>query len=176
MTEIVVAYDKNGVIGGGNQLPWHLPCDMDHFKALTEGKDVIMGANTWDSLPDAYRPLPNRNSNIVVSMSRQSLKGALIARSIEEAIEMAEQPVVIGGSQIYTLALPYVDTIHATEIEVNVKDGDASFPIPDLKSHLEWTEQFGSADVHFPHGKNRYIHTFVTYLRRNPIEVLDRSE
>ena len=117
---LIYAASRNGVIGRDNTLPWHLPEDMEHFKACTTNAPVIMGRKTWDSLPPKSRPLPNR-TNIVITQSEQwQAPGALRASSIEDAISQvpdAPQVWVIGGSQIYDLALPYADQAYVTEID-----------------------------------------------------------
>lgn len=173
MKSIVVAYDNERTIGRNNQLPWagQLPADMRRFKELTEKTSVIMGRHTFDSLPEAFRPLPYRQ-NIVVSLSRRAFAGALAATSLGDAFSQADSEVmVIGGADIYRQALPLVDRVYATEIDTHTEDGDTFFP---EVSNDEWyvsEQQDFLADEH-----NRFAYSFVTYLRRNPIDRLDRSE
>lgn len=165
MNSIVVAYDLDRTIGRDNQLTWEgqLPEDMRRFRKLTEGTSVIMGRKTWDSLPDAFRPLPKRE-NIVVSLSQVAFRGALAAHSIEDAFSKASNKImVIGGASIYEQALPLVDRVYATEIHTQVGDGDAFFP---KLSSTEWT--IAEQEAFYPDEKNHFAYNFVTYLRRNP--------
>lgn len=165
MKSIVVAYDELRTIGKENGLPWagQLPADMQHFKDLTEEKTVIMGRKTYESLPESFRPLPNRR-NIVVSLSQQALAGALVEQSLEDAlITGGENSMIIGGASIYAQALPYVDRVFATEIATRITDGDAFFP--ELPSD-EW--RVGSREDFSADSRNRFAYSFITYLRRTP--------
>ena len=105
---LIAAIARNGVIGKGNALPWHLPEDLRRFKALTTGQAVIMGRKTWDSLPAKFRPLPNR-LNIVVTRNRDyRAEGATVVGSLDAAIHASQTltPFVIGGAELYAHALP----------------------------------------------------------------------
>ena len=121
--EIIVAHDLNQGIGTDNKLPWHCAEDMAYFKSLTIGNNknaVIMGRKTWDSIPEKFRPLPNRQ-NIVLSKSETSFKNAQSATSFDNALELAKQAqkvFVIGGAQIYAEALNHNDckVLHITKI------------------------------------------------------------
>lgn len=130
IVNLIYACSRNGVIGRDNTLPWHLPEDMEHFKAHTSNAPVIMGRKTWSSLPPKSRPLPNR-INIVISQSDQwQAAGAMRASSIENALSLvpdAPQVWVIGGSQIYEMALPYADHAYVTEID-ETYEGDTYAP------------------------------------------------
>ena len=137
---------------------------MAHFRALTNGNSVIMGRRTFDSLPEAYRPLPNRQ-NIVLSLGEVAGKGFEVARSLEEAYELADNDVhIIGGGQIYRLALPNVDTIHATLVDTVIEDADTHFPI----LGDDWT--ISEKKDFLPDGDNFYGYSFITYLRNHPIQ------
>ena len=168
MKSIIVAYDQNRVIGRENSLPWagQLPDDMDHFREETHNTTVIMGRKTFESLPESVRPLPDRQ-NIILSLGEYSVRGVQIAHSLDEAFALAEyeEVNVIGGAQIYSLALPSVDRVVATEIETEVKDGDAYFP---SLSDDEWTlfdyESFEKD------GRNTLNFAFATYLRKHLLE------
>lgn len=167
MNSIVVAHDMNHAIGRANRLPWEgrLPADLQHFKELTEGKSVIMGRKTWESLPEAFQPLPNRQ-NIVVSLSQQAFKGAVVARSLEDAFSQAtDEAMVIGGAEIYRQALPLVDRVYATLVICRTPNGDAFFP---ELSPEEW--QVTDKEWHLADDKNQFAYSFFTYLRRSPIE------
>ena len=136
---LVVARDKNGVIGKDGDLPWRLRSDLQRFKAVTIGKPCIMGRNTWESLP--LRPLPGR-LNIVLTRDEGyaeagKTKGALVVTSLDEALEIArEQAVedgvdeicVIGGQALFAAALPRAKRLYITEVETEVEDGDTWFP------------------------------------------------
>jgi len=115
---LVWAQSRGGVIGANGSLPWHLPEDLAHFRAITQGGAVIMGRRTWDSLPGRYRPLPGR-LNIVITRGRDwAAPGASVAHSVEDALALTALPVwVIGGAEIFRLALPYADTLEVTEVD-----------------------------------------------------------
>lgn len=132
---IISAMDENRGIGYENQLPWHLPADLKHFKEVTMGGTVIMGRKTWDSLPAAYRPLKGR-LNIVVSRSQVELpEGTLLAHSLDEALELAQKhgadrkTFVIGGATLYAEAIKHsnCEKLILTEIE-GTADCDVFFP------------------------------------------------
>lgn len=162
---IVVAVAKNGVIGRDNQLPWRLPADLKHFKAVTWGKPVIMGRKTFQSIGKA---LPGRE-NIVISRARRwDAGGVTVVPNLEAALEVAkaaaeareaEEISVIGGAQIYDLALPHTDRIYLTEIDMSPA-GDTWFP---ALSPDEWREV--SRDSHPAEGEYP-AHSYIVYERR----------
>jgi dihydrofolate reductase len=167
MKSIVVAYDENHVIGRGGELPWagQLKDDMARFRSLTIGQTVIMGRKTYDSLPERMRPLPRRQS-IVVSLGLTASNGFQIARSMDEAYDLATHAInIIGGGQIYDLSLADVDQVHATEIATKVEGGDAFFPVMHSNEWHEIERQDFAADE-----RNKYGYSFVTYLRNHPID------
>ena len=136
---MIVAMDEDGCIGQQGDLPWRLKSDMLRFKSLTEADGfnaVIMGRKTWDSLPEAYRPLPER-VNIVMSRdmewSHPDAENALYhGRAIEIAYaEACDECWVIGGAQIYEMFLDRVEEIHVTTVHTT-KSGDVQFPEWDL--------------------------------------------
>lgn len=140
---LIVAAADNNVIGKDNKMPWHIPEDFKHFKALTMGKPCIMGRKTFESIvAQLGRPLPGRQ-NIVVSRSEHIYDGAIACASLPLAFEAAkatnpEEIFIIGGAQIYQEALEQdlVDKIYLTRVHQS-PEGDALFP------HLgdEWTEK-----------------------------------
>jgi dihydrofolate reductase len=133
--EIVAAVARGGVIGREGGLPWQLPEDLVRFRELTTGHAVVMGRRTWDSLPDRFRPLPGRRNVVVTRSPSWRDDGAERAGSLGEAFALlaAEERVfVIGGGAIFAKALPLVDELHLTEIDLDV-DGDTYFP--------EWERQ-----------------------------------
>lgn len=134
--QIVVAYARNRVIGRDNGLPWRLPGDLAHFKRSTLGSPIIMGRKTWESLG---RPLPGR-LNVVISRNPDfPAQGATVCDSLEAALKAcadAGKVCIIGGEQVFRMALPMTDEIIATEIHADI-EGDTWFP--ELKSG-EWRE------------------------------------
>lgn len=159
---LVAACARSGVIGIDNKLPWHLPEDMKFFRETTRGKPVIMGRKTWESLPDAFRPLPGR-LNIVVSRNPDfHAEGGAVVGSLPEAVAAAgnaEIACVIGGAEIYRQALPLADRLILTEIDRDYA-GDAFFPAFD---QAEWQEVSRDARV----SESGLPFAFVTYERRN---------
>jgi len=127
---LIFARSRNGVIGKDNTLPWHLPEDLAHFKRTTLGCPVIMGRKTWDSLPPKFRPLPGRANVVVTRQADWQEAGALRADSLQAALALcgdAENAWVIGGAQMYALALPLAASAVITEIDTEV-EGDAYAP------------------------------------------------
>jgi dihydrofolate reductase len=127
---IVVARARNGVIGQGNALPWHLPEDLRHFKATTLGHPVLMGRRTFESIG---RPLPGRRNIVITRNPDWSHDGCERAGSIDEAVRLcagSPEAFVIGGAQVYADALPQVDALVVTEVDAEPQ-GDAFFPAPD---------------------------------------------
>src|SRR5664279_953713 len=110
MLSLIAAVAKNRVIGNNNQLLWHLPEDMRHFRETTRGKPVIMGRKTWESLPDSFRPLPGRLNIVVSRNAAYQAPGATLAGSIDDAIRRigddAREIFVIGGEELYRQAMP----------------------------------------------------------------------
>ncbi|MBV8036534.1 dihydrofolate reductase [Roseateles sp.] len=159
---LVAAVAKDGAIGRDNALLWHIPEDMARFKALTAGKPVVMGRRTWDSLPPRFRPLPGRR-NLVVSRSVRALPGAEVFASLEAALAAcaAEPEVcVIGGSEIYALALPLADRLALTEVDIACPDADRHFPA--------WPrEHFTEAAREAHRGATGPAFDFVDYLRKD---------
>lgn len=122
---LVVAVAGNGVIGKEGAIPWHISEDLKRFRALTTGHTVVMGRKTWDSLP--RKPLPNRTNVVVTRQPDWQAEGAVRAASLTQAVEGAPGPVfVIGGAEIYALALPLATRIELTEVHRDF-DGDARF-------------------------------------------------
>ncbi len=130
---IIVAVAKNNVIGRDGKLPWHLPSDLQHFKRTTMGFPLIMGRKTFQSIG---KPLPGRDNIVLTRDTSLQIPGCLIRHSLPEAIEHCrdqQKVFIIGGGDIFKLALPYTDTIIVTALERDV-EGDVYFdPIdPDL--------------------------------------------
>ena len=124
---LIAAVGENGVIGVDGGLPWRLPADLQHFKALTLGKPVLMGRRTWDSLG---RPLPGRRNLVVTRKPGFAATGAEVFASVELALAAcAEVPevMVIGGGELYAQLLPRAAVLELTEVAASVR-GDAFFP------------------------------------------------
>ena len=116
---LIYARAANGVIGHEGAMPWHLPEDLAHFKALTMACPVIMGRKTWDSLPPRFRPLPGRTNVVITRQLHWQEAGAEPAASLDEALKLcgqAEEVWVIGGAQIFAQAEPLAGRIEVTEI------------------------------------------------------------
>jgi dihydrofolate reductase len=116
---LIYARAANGVIGNEGAMPWHLPEDLAHFKALTMACPVIMGRKTWDSLPPRFRPLPGRTNVVITRQPGWKENGAEPATSLDQALKLcgqAEEVWVIGGAQIFARAEPLADRIEVTEI------------------------------------------------------------
>ena len=161
MISLIAAVARNRVIGKDNQLLWHLPEDMRHFRETTSGKPVIMGRKTWESLPDSFRPLPGRHNIVVSRNPAYQVPGATLAVSLEEAARQAGEAgevFVIGGEQLYKQALPLASRLYLTEIEESF-DGDAFFPEVLLK---DWEEVSRQPQRDAP----GLIFSFVEYRRR----------
>ena len=132
---LMLARADNGVIGRDNKLPWHLPADLRHFKALTQGKAMIMGRRTFESLPGL---LPGRR-HIVLTRDREwQADGAEVVHNVTEALARADggAVAVIGGAEIFALFLDRADRIELTEVHSDVA-GDAVVPAPDP---TQWRE------------------------------------
>jgi len=126
---LVVAATENGVIGRDNGMPWHLPDDLKHFKALTLGRHLLMGRRTFEAIG---RPLPGRTTLLLTRDPGFAPAGVTVVRSVEEALAVtaragAPELVIGGGAQVYRLALPWVQRIHLTRIHA-VIEGDTWLP------------------------------------------------
>jgi len=131
---LIVAVSENGVIGKDNDLIWHLPKDMKFFKDTTLGHHVIMGRKNFESIPHKYSPLPNRINVVITRKDDYIAEDCVVVNSIEAAIQIAKkngdtEPFIIGGGQIYKLALEanLVDKIYLTRIH-HAYEGDTFFP------------------------------------------------
>lgn len=133
---LIAALGRNGVIGIGNRLPWHLSEDLRHFKALTLGYPVLMGRKTFESLG---RPLPGRRNIVVTRNAEWQPAGAEVAHSLEQALALcrgAQEVFFIGGADIYRQALPLAQRLYLTEVDAS-PEGDAFFPAFD---RARWRE------------------------------------
>lgn len=131
LVSLVVAASDNGVIGRDNGMPWHLPDDLKHFKALTLGRHLLIGRRTFESIG---RPLPGRTTLVLTRDAHFAPEGVTVVRSVEQALDVARaagaaELVIGGGGQVYTLAWPHVQRIYLTRIHAMI-DGDTLFPEP----------------------------------------------
>ena len=152
---IIAAIGTNNVIGTDNDLPWHIPEDLKHFKNITTRHTVLMGRKTWESIPQKFRPLPNRKNIIITTQTEYTApEGVLIYHSLEKAFanHKTEQLFVIGGGNIYHETIPYADTLYITKVP-QIIDGDTFFPEINL-TIWEKTEEKQQGEL-----------TFITYKR-----------
>ena len=161
---LIYARARNGVIGRNNTLPWHLPEDMARFKRLTTGCPVIMGRKTWDSLPAKFRPLPGRPNLVVTRQPDWRASGAHAVASLEQALSgcarMQPAPTdvwVIGGAQLFALALRLAHRAMVTELE---RDFEGDTFAPRLDPH--WAETARESLI----SSNGTRFAFVTYLNQ----------
>ncbi|MET0067520.1 MAG: dihydrofolate reductase [Candidatus Thiodiazotropha sp.] len=162
MISLIAAMARNGVIGRDNRLPWHLPVDLQHFKALTLGKPMVMGRRTWESLPGL---LPGRRHVVVSRNPDFQAEGADRVSSLDEAMRLLQgtpEIMIVGGAQLYTAILPNADRLYLTRVEAEL-NGDAVFPEIDWNQWQETSRESRPADE-----KNPYDCTFLTYERRLP--------
>ncbi len=157
---LIFARARNGVIGHNNTLPWHLPEDLAHFKATTFGQPVIMGRKTWDSLPVKFRPLPGRMNIVVTRQTDWHSDGAHVVHSVDEALQACPtdaQPWVIGGAELYRLAMPLATRVVVTEIDADY-EGDAFAPELDAS----WQEASRTTHV----AANGLHYSLVNWVRK----------
>ncbi|MFC5560328.1 type 3 dihydrofolate reductase [Ureibacillus thermophilus] len=158
MISLIVAHDKNRVIGYNNQMPWHLPGDLKYFKETTMGKPLIMGRKTFESIG---RPLPGRRNIVITRNKEYHHEGIEVASSLEEALKLAgnaEEIMVIGGEQIFKLALPIADRLYITQIHHEFK-GDTYFP----EYGDEWKIVSASEKYETKEG---YMYQYLVYERK----------
>jgi dihydrofolate reductase len=129
---LIWAQSTSGVIGRDGGIPWQIPEDLAHFKEITAGHTVVMGRRTWDSLPAKFRPLPRRKNVVVSRQTDFVAEGAAVVSGLDDALTDPDS-WVIGGEQIYVLALPRADRCEVTEIDIDIPrhDGDAIAPVLD---------------------------------------------
>lgn len=158
----IAAADENNVIGRDNDLPWHLPKDLKHFKATTLGHPIIMGRKTLESFG---KPLPKRK-NIIVSRNRElKIEGATVAPSIDDAIRIAqldkpEMTFIIGGEEIFRQSFHLLDRIYLTRVHTEVR-GDTYFPEIPMDNFITV-----SAEEHSPDEKHEYGFTILLLERK----------
>lgn len=155
---LVVARARNGMIGARGRLPWHLPDDLRRFKALTMGKAVLMGRRTWASIG---RPLPGRRNLVLTRDPAFEAAGATVVHSLGEALRQAgDTLMVIGGAEVYALALPHAHRIELTTVDADI-EGDTHLPPFDPRLWREIAREHHAADARHAHAMD-----FVTLVRR----------
>lgn len=130
MVSIIVAKSKNNVIGNNNKLPWNISEDMKRFKELTTGNVVIMGRKTYESLPEQFRPLPNRLNIVITRNPDYKPNGVMVYDDLQKAILKAgtnKEIFIIGGGEIYKEGLKFADRLYITEVDGEF-EGDTYFP------------------------------------------------
>ena len=159
MITIIAAIANNNALGMDNKLIWYLPNDLKRFKSVTNGHHVIMGRKTFESLG---KPLPNRTSIIITRKKSYKAGNCLVVNSLEEALEKAkddENPYILGGAEIYKLAMPIADKLDLTIVHHEF-EADAFFPDIDTSIWKEKSREDFKADE-----MNKYDYSFVTYER-----------
>jgi len=152
---------ENGAIGQDNQLLWHLPNDLKHFKALTLGKPIIMGRKTYESIG---RPLPGRQNVILTHARYLRIPDCDVVHSVNEALDVTQdvsEVMIVGGGEIYRLFLPLVTCMHITYVHTSIA-GAVSFPEFDA---TQWEEV--SRDHFTKDEKHAFDYSFVTLVRRS---------
>ena len=127
MLYAIVAHDQNLLIGGGNNLLWHLPDDLKYFKERTRGFPIITGRKTFDSLG---RPLPGRRNMVVSRQANWSAEGVEVFATLDLALAALQgsDAFIVGGGEIYRMALPLIDVLYVTEVHAAIEGGDTWFP------------------------------------------------
>jgi dihydrofolate reductase len=163
---LIAALTKNFVIGKNNDLPWHLPDDMKYFMQTTSRHHVIMGRKNYESIPEKFRPLPNRTNLVVTHQSNFQAPGCIVVNSIDEALTIArnnhEQEVfIIGGAEIYKQGFHKTDRLYLTEIHTEL-NGDTYFPQFDKSKWIERTRKHHPAD-----DRHAFAFDFVVYEKNH---------
>lgn len=163
---IIVAVAENGVIGKDNKLIWSLPADMKFFKEKTTGHVIITGRKNYESIPDKFRPLPNRTNVVITRQKNYHAPGAVVVGSLEEALTYAttnspkDEVFIIGGAEIFKQALPVCKRVYLTWVH-ELFEGDVFF---DPLSENEW--KLASSTKNPTDDKHKYPFTFETWERK----------
>ncbi|GAA3726521.1 dihydrofolate reductase [Flavobacterium ginsengisoli] len=160
MIIMIAAAAENNALGKNNELVWHLPNDFKRFKSLTTGHHIIMGRKTFESFP---KPLPDRVHIVISRQENYNPEGCIVVDSIEKAIALCpenDDSYVIGGGEIYNLALPFTDIIELTKVHHSF-DADAFFP---KINKNEWI--LVESEENYKDEKHLYDYTYETYIRK----------
>lgn len=160
----IAALSKNRVIGKNNDLPWRLPDDMKFFMETTKGHHVVMGRRNYDSLHEKYKPLPQRTNIVITRQQNFKAPGCEVMHAVEPALDLARKNeenecFIIGGAEIYQLAMPYTTRLYMTEIDA-VIEGDTFFPEFNKSDWREISRQHHPADQ-----RHAYAFDIVVYDR-----------
>jgi dihydrofolate reductase len=158
MTSLIWAQSTSGIIGRSGGIPWELPEDLVRFKALTMGHTVVMGRRTWESLPAKFRPLPGRKNIVLTHQAGFTAGGATVVRSLDDALTDPDTWVV-GGEQIYTLALPRAGRCEVTEVDIDLPRDDSDVVAPVLDE--TWVGMAGEWET----SRTGLRYRFHSYLR-----------
>lgn len=167
---LIAAVARNGAIGRDNALLWSEPEDQRHFRRTTMGCPVIMGRKTWDSLPARFRPLPGRRNLVLTRNPAWHASGAETASSLDAALALlagVPRAFVIGGAELYALALPLADELVLTEIDAEF-EADAFFPRWDRSGFLAVAQDAHTSPLGI-------VYRFVTYRRKNPSQTCEST-
>ena len=162
MVIIIAAIASNNALGKDNQLIWHLPADLKRFKSTTLGQTVVMGRKTFESLGKA---LPYRNKIVITQNKNFEAADITVVHSLEKALEISknkEKIYILGGAEIYSLALPFADLLDLTLVHTDA-EADTFFPVIDQNI---WKEI--KRENHKKDDKNAYDYSFVTYKKSGP--------
>jgi len=162
MISLIVAASTNNVIGKNNQLLWNLPNDMKFFKNTTWGMPIVMGRKTYESMD---KPLPGRINVVITRQEGWSAEGTVVAKSLDDAIKKAAETnckeiFIIGGGEIFKLAIELADRIYLTRVHANL-DGDAFFPEVDENKWQLISNQDFAADE-----KHKFAYSFQTWEKK----------
>jgi len=160
MIVMIAAVAENNALGKNNELVWHLPNDFKRFKSLTSGHHIIMGRKTFESFP---KPLSNRTHVVISRQENYNPEGCIVVNSMKEAIAICpenETSFIIGGGEIYNLALPYADKIEVTRVHHNF-DADAFFPEINTNNWKEILNEFNPKD-----DKHLYDYSYQTFIKK----------
>ena len=163
---LIAALSQNRVIGKNNDLPWHLPDDMKYFMQTTKGHYVIMGRKNYESIPEKFRPLPNRTNIVVTRQKNFNAPNCIVTNSIEDALAIARknhetEVFIIGGSEIYDQGFAKANRLYLTEIHATI-EGDTYFPAFDKS---QWKEV--SRKHHLSDERHKFPFDFVVFERDN---------
>ncbi len=155
MIALIAAISENNCIGKSGTLPWYIPEDLKRFKTITTGHTVLMGRKTWESIPEKFRPLPNRKNIVITRNTDYPVPaGVILYHSVDEVLKQEKGDImVIGGAEIYTQSIELADTLYITHIRTFIEDGTAFFPTIDPTI---WKETEREDHEHF---------SFVTYTK-----------
>lgn len=159
---LIAALTKNRVIGKNNDLPWHLPDDMKYFMQTTKGHYIIMGRKNYQSIPEKFRPLPNRTNIVVTRQTAFSAPGCTVVHSIEAGLRLAhdnneKEVFIIGGAEIYREGFKHAHKLYFTEIDATL-EGDTFFPSFDKNQWAELSRRHHPADE-----RHAFAFDFVVY-------------